>query len=534
MSTQEKSSVKILIAGPGTGKTTKAVKEFIGKHKNLDKILVLSYTNATIKDLLSSFKKKRVDITEKNCMTLHKCALKINHLKNVHILGEIEEKNLLYYAKKLNIDFDQLCSFLKCITFKKMITSCIDFIKTNPVYIREQIGGLELLIVDEYQDFNKDERELINLISSLAKEVVILGDDDQSIYEFKNADPQGIISLYKDSLNKIVQHENICHRCPKGVVQACNNLIINNKFRIKKTLKPAKKNNGIMYTPKTDLQETNQFIVGQIKKIKAKFPESTIMVISPFRFVLHSLPETLENAKIGYVDWFTGKTDLETMSRIWILRAIFGKNKLKDIIFLATTYLKKHSSKKKELFLKTFTKAFKEGYKDDTTIKKLLGLNVLDKELAKNIMEEPSFDKFFKDNPEFEEYKQHLILEPQRERNLEKLPFLMNEPLDFDKSKINLMSIHKSKGLQANYVFLVGLVNGILPNIRGIDSLEAQRRALYVAMSRTISGLYLISTIEWEGKFVHKVEKKKFKYDYKKKIYKGQCSPFVNELKLTH
>ncbi len=74
---------KILLAGPGTGKTTKVKRDFLSEIKDFSKVLVLSFTNATINDLIKSFAKDSIPIGSKNCMTLHSYALRINHHGNV-------------------------------------------------------------------------------------------------------------------------------------------------------------------------------------------------------------------------------------------------------------------------------------------------------------------------------------------------------------------------------------------------------------------------------------------------------------------
>ncbi len=103
---------------------------------------------------------------------------------------------------------------------------------------------------------------------------------------------------------------------------------------------------------------------------------------------------------------------------------------------------------------------------------------------------------------------------------------------EFEQGKVNLMSIHKSKGLQADYVFITGLVSGILPNeTKGIDTMEAQRRLLYVGMTRTLKSLHLISTVEWDGKDVHKVDISQFQYNFTKKKWRGKTSKFIEDIK---
>lgn len=83
--------MKILLAGPGTGKTTRIKEIITTDYADAKSILVLSFTNATVRDLTSSF----ADHPNVECVTLHKYALKINHLKNRYILGGRSESALL-------------------------------------------------------------------------------------------------------------------------------------------------------------------------------------------------------------------------------------------------------------------------------------------------------------------------------------------------------------------------------------------------------------------------------------------------------
>jgi superfamily I DNA/RNA helicase len=105
---------------------------------------------------------------------------------------------------------------------------------------------------------------------------------------------------------------------------------------------------------------------------------------------------------------------------------------------------------------------------------------------------------------------------------------------EFEKGKINLMSIHKSKGLQSDYVIINGLVSGILPNeSRGLDTIEAQRRLLFVGMTRALKELYMVSTVEWRGKDLmgNNADMGEFQFDKYKRKYSGKTSKFVEEIK---
>ena len=80
-------------------------------------------------------------------------------------------------------------------------------------------------------------------------------------------------------------------------------------------------------------------------------------------------------------------------------------------------------------------------------------------------------------------------------------------------------------------MFILGVVEGILPNdSRGTDTIEAQRRLLFVGATRAKASLHLVSWIEWDSNCVHKVDKSKFDYRYTKKCYYGRASRFVTEM----
>ncbi len=331
--------MKLLLAGPGTGKTTKIKTLIREQYADAKSILVLSFTNATVNDLTGSFS----GFLNVRCYTLHSYALIINHLNNVHILDDVFETPILErFSKKYDFDFDKLCYFFGCITFDAMIKDCMDFLKANPVYGKEKIGALDLLIVDEFQDFNLTERELIYELSKYAKETIVLGDDDQSIYEFKDADPVGIIELFNNTEVEKIPHENICFRCPDIIVDYSKKLIGKNKNRIDKPWEKAGKSGNVFFQQILTQEQTCLFILDEIKNIKRKEPGSSILILSPVRYYVQDLVKKLDEEKIGYVDFWTSKIGLEDIEKIWWLRAMFSDKKLLNMTFIANNLFSDH------------------------------------------------------------------------------------------------------------------------------------------------------------------------------------------------
>ncbi|MCJ7804217.1 ATP-dependent helicase [Patescibacteria group bacterium] len=529
--------VSLLLAGPGTGKTLRIVNDFLKDRKNLNKILILSFTNATINDLVSGFKKSGIQIQSDRCMTLSKYSLKINPIRDMHVLNKEETKILDRYSKRLGIELKSLCGLLKCITFEEMITGCIDYIKTNPQYIKDVVGNLELLIVDEFQDFNESERTLIEYISNLAKETILLGDDDQCVYEFKKADPSGIISKYNDKNISKIFHDSTCHRCPSDVVASSNSLIKNNKNRIPKELKPEKSEGSINFKSTNDLEDAAEFTCNEIAKAWSVTPHPTIMVLAAAKFIVEPLKEALNRAQISVHDWFDQKIGIDTLDKIWQLRFIFGNKKLLNLMFLSESYRSTHKQGVSKKLDSMLISQFMKNGDIKTSIKSILDLNIFPEKIRGYFDNEPEFEEFFKKEQEFQTFEKLLINNPNKEKTLEKLEILTTPFAEFDPKKVNIMSIRKSKGLQANIVFVIGVTEGITPGLTSsLEQIEAERRRFYVAITRTIVNLYLISPYKWVVKKIYKnsyiVDTKKFRYRRGLSECRGQTSRFIAEMQL--
>lgn len=206
---------------------------------------------------------------------------------------------------------------------------------------------------------------------------------------------------------------------------------------------------------------------------------------------------------------------------------MYGDHKIIFLLFLGKTLDIINKTK----FRRTLETAFRKGYDEQFLIEEIVKLNYFPKPFSHYLLSPISISDFFDTHTDFQELKEHIddLSLVDSISNLEKN---INPVLSFKDDAVNIMSMHKSKGLQADYVFITGLNEGIIPNeARGIDTIEAQRRLLFVGMTRALKGLYMISTIEWEGKFVHKVDKAQFVYKHWKKKYHGKTSRFVKKMK---
>jgi superfamily I DNA/RNA helicase len=517
--------MKILLAGPGTGKTTKIEKIISDEFSKAERINVISFTNETVNYLKEKFNHNQ----NISCSTLHSFALKLNHLPELHIIdNKIESKILLSLSRRLEIDFTTVCEFVRCITFDGMIAKCVAFIKANPAYVEERIGILDLLLVDEFQDFNPDEQQLVKLTSQLAAETIILGDDDQSIYGFKDADPDGIISLYNDKNIEKIKHENICYRCPDEIVEYCIKLISRNKKRVEKDWYKSNKKGNIYFEQLLTQTQCDDYILKTINIIQKKQPDASILVLSPLGIIVEKLKAKLTEQKVDINDCWNEDMDKQLLCMIWWMNAIYGKNKLPYILFL----LKYYGNFDKRKLITLLKTKIQTGFKEAELINEIISLNYLPEPLSSFIHIQPTIKEFFNSQNDFEILKEY-INEKDIVGSVKNLPSKVKKKKEFEKGKINFMSIHKSKGLQADYVIINGLVSGILPNeARGIDTIEAQRRLLFVGMTRALKELYMVSTVEWQGKDLrsNKADMGEFKFNKYSRKYNGKTSKFVEEI----
>lgn len=516
--------MRILLASPGTGKTTKIKSIIDREYSEVSNILVLSFTNATIDGLNKSFKEYK----NVRCHTLHQYALIINHLTQHHILIDPEIRHLSKFAEKLSIDFYALCQQLECMTFDMMIESSIDFIKSNPAYAEEKIGKIDLVVVDEFQDFNELERNLVFLIFKYADQTIVLGDDDQSIYDFKNADPEALIELYYNDSSEKIEHEHICYRCPDVVVNNCATLICRNEIRVNKDWNVSDKKGELLALQASGQIKICQFILDTIREIREGTPEETFLILSHVRIASNSVIASLLENGIEIVNFWKLKIEPDQLYLIWWLRSIYSRHRLLNLIFI----LCEHRQYTPKLLYE-----FREYFKNTSKLQELIELILSYKCVAKYqelIKSPPAFEDLIERFPEFKIFEK-FVDAADIEKSTSDIMRLINEPTQFDKNKVNIMSIHKSKGLQADNVFILGLTEGLLPNrSQGADTIEAQRRLLYVGMTRAQKRLWLLSNVHWKTSDIlgSRADRDQFRFHGRDHML-GKISSFINEMKLS-
>lgn len=227
---------KVVVAGPGTGKTYLFRRILDGKPNSL----ALTFINSLVDDL-------SIDLYgSADVRTLHSFATdllrKSSHGKPIHIyslLPELISEDLLLLTgeqvdfvkifntlddKNPNLDFYRRRKkyYDNSYGHSEVVFAAVMYLKEHP----ERIPSYDQVLVDEFQDFNILEVSLIGMLSTRSP-VLLAGDDDQALYDFKHADPKHIRLRHSDGEAFEAFNLPMCSRCTRVIVEASNDVVGN-------------------------------------------------------------------------------------------------------------------------------------------------------------------------------------------------------------------------------------------------------------------------------------------------------------------
>ena len=403
---------------------------------------------------------------------------------DINIIDEDDEQNLIYHSWR---NYEMLKSKNKKMDFEDILTIFRDMLKSIPIFRAMVKTNFQYIIIDEYQDTSDIQMEIINLIKK--ENLTIVGDDAQSIYSWRNANIDLITNFEKEYEATLIKM-NKNYRSGKKINELANKIIENNKNKIDKIIETVTPEEGIAELKIfQNEKEEIEYITESFKGL-----EGTVAVL--FRNNKTILPLEEEMKKQGLLYSKKGISDY------------FSDGYIK----LAISYLNFHLEDSNDNLTKILS--FKKGVgektiqkiKDFSMVKKTTMLEIMKeekktKELAERIEE---FLKMKEINKMFDFIKDKFIGEmkgdieasTERYNNFAKLmsQILKNDIINlkediFNKIKektINLMTVHSSKGLEFDTVFLLGMEEGNFPSTASIMSgnIEEERRLCLVAITR--------------------------------------------------
>ncbi len=403
------------------------------------------------------------------------------------------------------------------VDFDNILINLINELKNNNELRINLQNQFKYILIDEYQDTNNMQYELIKQFYSGYNRIFAVGDEDQSIYAFRGANINNILSFSNDFLPcEIIKLEKN-YRSTKNILHIANTIITHNKMRIGKNL--YSDISGVEPVIKefaTNRDEAN-FVVNKIKNILRENPQHSIAVLYRNNMLSRLFEEYLVQnnifyRKIGAHKFFDKKEIKDILSFIKLaynekddvsfVRAIsnFGGigektiNNIKDISDNLNINLFEASSKftqKKHSKIVDFVNFVK-------ILQKMINSDSIDSCLKFVFDEVFSIKSFYKEN--LRQANVDELIDFAKSMNIESFMesvSLYDYSQNFDsesaklQTNVNLLTIHAAKGLEFDYVFMVGLNEGILPSLYQDSVIEEERRIMYVGITRAKKNLYL-------------------------------------------
>ena len=383
---------------------------------------------------------------------------------------------------------------------------------------------LNYIMVDEAQDCNLDDWDLVERLSARHRNLFVVGDPDQAIYQWRGARPDLFVQFAAD--RTIVLDEN--YRSTPRILDIANCVIANNQNRIPKDLFTRKpEGRAVIHFHGKNEKEEMEWIVTQIKTILNNGARpNDVAILYRSSHQSRALEQELLNAHLEYAIWggtrfFERKEIKDALAYLHLV-----SNQDNDLAF--ERIINVPSRKLGRKFLDA-VRAMAEAkgislysalqIQGDAKAAEFIGLI----EDAKQFARENRVSDLLNRLLDRSGYKQ-MVREDQDEDRLENLDELLhsiryyesirtpeestladylqdialytNEDHRKDTPTLKLMTIHQAKGLEFPYVFIIGLSEGIFPNMRTIregkkDGEEEERRLMYVAITRAEQALFL-------------------------------------------
>ena len=573
----------LVLAGAGSGKTrvlTERIINLIDNGVSPYNILAITFTNKAAKEMRNRVELKLGDISNSIFIgTFHSFGLRIlrenyyeiGYTSNITILDSDDSKSLIKrILKELDLDpkeydikhiisrissakndgispseYERLflreddkviamvyAKYLKLlkennsVDFDDLLLKPVELFKKNKEVLEKYQYRFQYILVDEYQDTNSIQYDLCKLLANKYNNIFVVGDANQSIYSWRNADYRNILNFEKDYKNTkvILLEEN--YRSTNNILKAANSVIKNNSEGKKLNLWTSSGDGEVIDYIRTDDEiKEAYFVTSKIKDLVSlgyKYNDFAVLYRTNAQsrtieeaFVKSNIPFNIigsyyfYNRKeikdlLAYLNLIYNSSDSVSLERVINTpKRGIGPKSIENIRTISeenNISMFDAINSGKELEWKNIILELREDSKN-------LSLS----ELIEDVLVKTGLRSEYELNPSIEndakveylnEFKSVAVsFEENGIYDLE--TFLENIMLVADAGQykensdaVNIMTLHSAKGLEFKVVFIVGMEEGIFPHQRSFESLselEEERRLCYVGITRAKSKLYLLS-----------------------------------------
>ena len=439
--------------------------------------------------------------------------------------GEIYKEYQKQLKKNNALDFDDL------------IVKTVELFQNNPQILDYYQERFRYIMVDEYQDTNMAQFKLVSLLASKYRNLCVVGDDDQSIYRFRGADIQNILSFENTFPGTMVIKLEQNYRSTQNILDAANEVIRHNFGRKDKTLWTANgEGDKILFKQFDTAKDEADFVVRQIRDSGYSYQDQAVLYrtnaqsrLLEERCIFYNVPYRL----VGGVNFYqrkeikdilaylktiaNGVDDLSVIRIINVPKRGIGATTIGRVTAFASEHsmsfydtLKEakqipgigKAAEKISRFIAQMEAFRAMAYSEEYSMKDLIGHILEDTGYEEELQEEgeieaqtrlENIEELINKAAAYEEDSEH----PTLDEFLEQVALVADiDNVDDTEDRVTLMTLHSAKGLEFPKVYLVGMEDGLFPGMMSIMSgdkteMEEERRLCYVGITRAKKELVL-------------------------------------------
>ena len=420
-----------------------------------------------------------------------------------------------------------------------MILKTVELFQNSPEALNYYQERFKYIMVDEYQDTNQAQFKLISLLAAKYKNLCVVGDDDQSIYRFRGADIENILSFENafPGARVIKLEEN--YRSTKNILNAANGVIRNNRGRKDKTLWTANEAGAFIQFRQFDTaRDEADFVARQLRDSGFSYQDQAVLYrtnaqsrLIEERCIFYNVPYRL----VGGVNFYqrreikdilaylktiaNGVDDLSVLRIINVPKRGIGATTMGRVTAFASEHgMSLYAALTEARMIPGLGKAAEkigkfigqmEGYRAMA-----LSESFRIRELIEGILDETGYREELEAEGEieaqtrlenieelvnkavsYEEDSEH----PTLDEFLEQVALVADiDSMDESEERVTLMTLHSAKGLEFSKVYLAGMEDGLFPSMMSINAddrteLEEERRLCYVGITRAKQELVMTS-----------------------------------------
>lgn len=584
----------LILAGAGSGKTrvlTYRVAYLIQKGIPYEEILAITFTNKAAEEMKERIAQLVGSIANRMwIMTFHSfCARilrreieRLGYKKNFVLYDEEDSKRLVKNClKELNYDnkrftplgihsaislakneligpqdysveaispYEKVVSDVyrlyqeklfksNALDFDDLLVLTVNLFELFPSVLEYYQERFKYILIDEYQDTNQAQYRLVRLLADRYRNICVVGDDDQCVYQWRGANIRNILNFEKDFPEaKVIKLEQN-YRSTQVILEAANYVISHNRGRKPKTLWTVNARGEAITTYQAeDEHDEANFVAAEIERVISlesrnyrdfavfyrTHAQSRLFEESFMRF---GIPYQI----IGGLKFYERKEIKDILAYLRVVINAEDVISLKRIINTPRRKIGETTIEALDWWAGqkglTFWQALQEvesnprlSPKTKEEVKNFVSLvlkwqkeaeKISLKELTSKIIEESGYLKALREEKTFEaegrmenlaefvnvvEEFERLHPEGTLEEFLERVSLITDVDSFREGDMVTLMTLHNAKGLEFPVVFIVGMEEGIFPHFRSLtatDELEEERRLCYVGITRAKERLYL-------------------------------------------